>query len=75
MFNVAFESWLKRDHLMLLDHNPAVVGVASRPFWLFWATADGKRRSHKRSADETAPRQADVVIRQTTAAQVGSCVK
>lgn len=44
--HVGFESWLERDHLMLLDHDQAVVGVASQPFWLFWATADGKRRSH-----------------------------
>ncbi len=44
--HVGFESWLERDHLILLDHDPAVVGVASQPFWLFWATADGKSRSH-----------------------------
>lgn len=30
----------------MLDHDPTVVGVASQPFWLFWATADGKSRSH-----------------------------
>lgn len=43
---MGFESWLERDHLMLLDHDPAVIGVASQPFWLFWATQDGKGRSH-----------------------------
>jgi len=30
---------------MLLDHDPAVVGIASQPFWLFWQH-DGKLRSH-----------------------------
>ncbi|WP_309237361.1 TnsA-like heteromeric transposase endonuclease subunit [Actinomadura sp. BRA 177] len=43
---VGFESWLERDHLMLLDFAPAVVGIASQPFWLFWVSAEGKRRSH-----------------------------
>jgi hypothetical protein len=44
--HVGFESWLERDHLMLLDHDRAVVGVASQPFWLFWRTPQGKARSH-----------------------------
>ena len=43
---VGFESWLERDHVMLLDFDPAVVGIASQPFWLFWVTAEGKARSH-----------------------------
>lgn len=34
--HVAFESWLERDHVMLLDFDPAVVGVAAQPFWLSW---------------------------------------
>jgi len=34
--HVGFESWLERDHLMLLDFDPAVVAVASQPFWLAW---------------------------------------
>src|SRR5664280_2257434 len=42
---VGYESWLERDHLMPLDHDPAVVGIASQPFWLFWQH-DGKLRSH-----------------------------
>jgi len=33
--HVGFESWLER-HLMLLDFDPAVVAVASQPFWLHW---------------------------------------
>jgi hypothetical protein len=37
---------LERDHLMLLDFDPEVVGIASQPFWLFWTTQEGKSRSH-----------------------------
>jgi hypothetical protein len=44
--HVGYESWLERDHLMLLDFDPEVVGIASQPFWLFWAAEDGKVRSH-----------------------------
>jgi hypothetical protein len=44
--HVGFESWLERDHVMLLDHDQDVVGIASQPFWLFWATPEGKTRSH-----------------------------
>ncbi|SCG61068.1 hypothetical protein GA0070560_115128 [Micromonospora halophytica] len=43
--HVGYESWLERDHLMLLDFDPAVVGIASQPFWLFW-DEEGRRRSH-----------------------------
>src|SRR4051812_28633615 len=32
--HVGYESWLERDHLMLLDFDPEVVGIASQPFWL-----------------------------------------
>lgn len=44
--HVGYESWLERDHLMLLDFDPAVVAVASQPFWLFWTSEQGKARSH-----------------------------
>ncbi|MEU7892477.1 TnsA-like heteromeric transposase endonuclease subunit [Nonomuraea sp. NPDC049152] len=44
--HVGYESWLERDHLMLLDFDPAVVGISSQPFWLSWSTAEGKVRSH-----------------------------
>ena len=44
--HVGFESWLERDHLMLLDFDPTVVAVVSQPFWLFWRTEQGKVRSH-----------------------------
>lgn len=43
--HVGYESWLERDHLMLLDFDPDVVGIASQPFWLFWTDA-GRSRSH-----------------------------
>ena len=44
--HVGFESWLERDNLMLLDFDPAVVGVASQPFWLRWTGEAGERVSH-----------------------------
>ena len=31
---------------MLLDFDPAVVGIASQPFWLYWTDAAGKPVSH-----------------------------
>ena len=43
--HVGYESWLERDHLIAMDFDQAVVGIASQPFWLFWV-ADGKVRSH-----------------------------
>ena len=42
--HVGYESWLERDHLMLLDYDPDVVAVASQPFWLYWTTAEGEAR-------------------------------
>ena len=46
--HVGFESWLERDHLMLMDFDPAVTAVASQPFWLRWrdgaAVPGGMRR-------------------------------
>ncbi|WP_198588560.1 TnsA-like heteromeric transposase endonuclease subunit [Geodermatophilus chilensis] len=44
--HVGFESWLERDNLMLLDFDPAVVGIASQPFWLHWTDEAGERMSH-----------------------------
>jgi hypothetical protein len=44
--HVGFESWLERDHVMLLDFDPEVVGIASQPFWLHWTDRDGRRVSH-----------------------------
>jgi TnsA-like endonuclease N terminal len=47
--HVGFESWLERDHLMLMDFDPDVVAVASQPFWLRWR--DGKDRSRRHAPD------------------------
>ena len=45
---MGFESWLERDHLMLMDFDPAVRAVSSQPFWLRWrdggAGSAGMRR-------------------------------
>jgi hypothetical protein len=40
--HVGYESWLERDHAMLLDFDLEVVGYSSQPFWLRWH--DGRRR-------------------------------
>jgi hypothetical protein len=40
--HVGYESWLERDHAMLLDFDLDVVGYSSQPFWLRWH--DGRRR-------------------------------
>jgi hypothetical protein len=42
--HVGFESWLERDHGMLLDFDADVVAFASQPFWLHWMSADRRRR-------------------------------
>lgn len=44
--HVGFESWLERDHAMLLDFDSRVVGIAAQPFWLSWRTSAGEQRSH-----------------------------
>jgi hypothetical protein len=44
--HVGFESWLERDHLMLLDFGPDVTAVSSQPFWLRWQGEDGRDRRH-----------------------------
>jgi hypothetical protein len=44
--HVGFESWLERDHVMLMDFDPAVTGIASQPFWLHWQDRDGRPRRH-----------------------------
>jgi hypothetical protein len=44
--HVGYESWLERDHVMALDFDPTVVGIVSQPFWLSWASAEGRVRSH-----------------------------
>jgi hypothetical protein len=44
--HVGFESWLERDHLMLMDFDPAVRAVSSQPFWLRWRDEEGRTRRH-----------------------------
>jgi hypothetical protein len=44
--HVGFESWLERDHVMLMDFDPAITGIASQPFWLHWQDGDGRLRRH-----------------------------
>jgi hypothetical protein len=38
---VGFESWLERDHVLHLDFDPSVVGLASQPLWLYWTDEGG----------------------------------
>ena len=44
--HVGFESWLERDHVMLMDFDSGITGIASQPFWLHWQDADGQPRRH-----------------------------
>jgi hypothetical protein len=44
--HVGFESWLERDHLMLMDFDPGVRAVSSQPFWLHWRDERGRSRRH-----------------------------
>ena len=44
--HVGFESWLERDHLMLMDFDPDVLAVSSQPFWLRWRDSEGRSRRH-----------------------------
>ncbi|MFI0114209.1 MULTISPECIES: TnsA-like heteromeric transposase endonuclease subunit [Streptomyces griseus group] len=44
--HVGYESWLERDHVMLLDFDPSVIGMSSQPFWLFWSSENSKGISH-----------------------------
>lgn len=44
--HVGFESWLERDHAMLLDFDRDVCGLSSQPFTLTWRNPAGKKVSH-----------------------------
>lgn len=44
--HVGYESWLERDHVMLLDFDPRVTAIAAQPFWLYWRDGAGRRRRH-----------------------------
>jgi hypothetical protein len=42
--HVGFESWLERDHMMLLDFSPRVRAFSAQPFWLLWSSGGRSRR-------------------------------
>jgi hypothetical protein len=44
--HVGYESWLERDHLMLLDFDPEVTAIVAQPFWLRWRDGAGRWRRH-----------------------------
>ncbi|MEV6360340.1 TnsA-like heteromeric transposase endonuclease subunit [Nocardia asteroides] len=44
--HVGHESWLERDHLIVLDSDPDVIRVAAQPFWIHWRDDDGRSRRH-----------------------------
>lgn len=44
--HVGFESWLERDHVMFMDFDPDITGIASQPFWLHWRDGAGRSRRH-----------------------------
>ena len=43
---VGFESWLERDHVMFMDFDPDITGIASQPFWLHWRDEADRSRRH-----------------------------
>ena len=44
--HVGYESWLERDHVMLLDFDPQVTVLVAQPFWLRWRDDAGRSRRH-----------------------------
>jgi hypothetical protein len=44
--SVTFESWCERDHLIALDFDPSVRGVAKPPFTTRFAAAEGGQQKH-----------------------------
>lgn len=54
--HVGFESWLERDHLMLLDFDRQVVGFASQPFWIEWPDPQSPGRVRRHAPDVFARR-------------------
>ena len=44
--HVGHESWLERDHVMLLDFDPQVTMLVAQPFWLRWRDDAGRSRRH-----------------------------
>lgn len=52
--HVGYESWLERDHAMLLDFDREIVAFASQPFWLHWP---GRTRWRRHAPDFFARRR------------------
>jgi hypothetical protein len=52
--HVGYESWLERDHVMRLDFDPEVLGLASQPFRLVWDGASHVPDYFARRADGSA---------------------
>ena len=44
--HVGYESWLERDHAMLLDFDSEVIAFAAQPFWLLFHAGEGSARTH-----------------------------
>lgn len=44
--HVGYESWLERDHAMMLDFDGTVATFTSQPFWLRFPGENGKDRVH-----------------------------
>lgn len=42
--HIGYESWLEREHAMLLDFEPDVADFASQPYCLHWTNVERKRR-------------------------------
>ncbi len=47
-WHVGYESWLERDHVMLLDYGPQVAAIAAQPFWLRLGDGAGRSWRHAR---------------------------
>ena len=60
--HMGYESWLERVHVMALDFDPDVVGIASQPFWLFWShESSGGFRSRRVAGRQRLLSRADAV--------------
>jgi hypothetical protein len=42
--HIGYESWLEREHAMMLDFDVEVAGFSSQPFWLQWPGEERERR-------------------------------
>ena len=53
--HVGFESWLERDHVMLMDFDSGITGIASQPFGLHWRDGQGGRGGTHRISSRGGP--------------------